>query len=118
MLTLPAELMYVFRTALEAQMASCNALARTALDSGASLIDVNVGLAREQLAAANAASNQLLFVRGPQDLVAIAAAQQHEALNRVQAYGRRVAGVASDMHTVLDELGKDFAGTLPRTSIE
>jgi len=118
MFTLPAELMYVARTALETQMAGCNALARTALDSGANLIDVNVGLARDQLAAATAASNQLLFVRDPQDWIAIAAAQQHEALNRVQAYGRRVAGVASDMHAVLDEMGKDFAGTLSRTSIE
>jgi Xaa-Pro aminopeptidase len=112
------ELMYFVRTALTAQMATCDALVLTALDSSASLIDVNVGLARGQLAAATAASNQLLFVRDPQDLVAIAAAQQHEALNRVQAYGRRVAGVASTMHTVLDEMGKDFAGTLPRTSIE
>lgn len=118
MFTLPAELMYIARSALETQMASCNALARTALDNGAYLIDVNVGLARDQMAAVTAASNQLLFVRGPQDLIAMAAAQQHEALNRAQAYGRRVAGVASDLHAVLDEMGKDFAGTLSRTSIE
>jgi len=118
MFTLPAELLYVARTALETQMASCNALARSALDTGASLIDVNVGLARAQLAAATAASNQLMFVRAPQDIVALAAAQQHEALIRAQAYGRRVAGVASDLNAVLGELGKDFAGTLPRTSIE
>lgn len=113
-----SEWLYFARTALTSRMAACNALARSVLDSGASLMDVNVGLARDQLAAATAASNQLLFVRDPQDLVAIAAAQQHEALNRAQAYGRRVAGVASTMHAVLDEMGRDFAGTLSRTSIE
>ena len=118
MFTLPAELLYVTRTALETQMAGCNSLARTALDSGASLIDVGVGLARDQIAAATAASNQLMFVRDPQDFVAIAAAQQHESLVRAQACGRRVAAVASEINTMFDGLSKDFAGTLSRTSIE
>ena len=118
MYTLPAELLYVARTALTSQLAGCDALARTAFDSGASLAGANVRLAREGLAAATAASNQLLFVRGPHDLLALAIAQQHEALGRAQAYGRHVAGVASDLNKTLGTLGKDFAGTLSRTSIE
>ncbi|WEF31844.1 phasin family protein [Pseudoduganella chitinolytica] len=118
MITLPAELFHVTRTVLETQLAGCNALARTAFDSGAGLFDVNVNLARDHLAAATAASNKLLFVRDPQDLIGLAAVHSHQALNRVHAYGRGMAGVASDLHTRLGELGKDFAGTLSRTSIE
>lgn len=118
MFTLPAELFHVTRTLLESQLAQGSALARTAFDSGASLFDVNVNLAREQMAAATAASNQLMFVRDPQDLIGLAAVQSHQALNRVHAYGRGMAGVASDLNTMLGELGKDFAGTLSRTSIE
>ncbi len=118
MYTLPAELLYVTRTALETQLAGANALTRAAFNGGASLLDVNMQLAREHLAAATAASNQLLFVRDAQDLVAIAAVHSQQVLDRAKAYGRRVAGVASDLNSRLNELGNDFAGTLPRTSIE
>lgn len=118
MFTLPAELFHVTRAVLEGQLAQGNALARTAFDSGARLFDVNVNLAREQMTAATAASNQLMFVRDAQDLLGLAAVQSHQALNRAHAYGRGMAGVASDLHTKLGEMGKDFAGTLPRTSIE
>ncbi len=118
MYTLPAELLYATRTALETQLAGANALTRAAFDGSASLIDLNVQLAREQLTAATAASNQLLFVRDAQDFVGIAAVHSQQALDRAKAYGRRVAGVASDLNTSLSELGNEFAGTLSRTSIE
>jgi len=105
--TLPAEILYVARTFADSQLAGCRALAQAAFDSGATLIGVNVNAARAQLAAANAASKQLLFLRDPQELVALTASQSRLALDRAQAYGRHVAGV-----------GKDFAGTMSHTPLE
>jgi hypothetical protein len=118
MYTLPAELLYVTRTLVDSQLAGCNALMRTAFESSASLIDLNVHAVRAQLAAANAVSSQLVFVREMQDLIRLTATQSQQAVERAQRYGRNMAGVANDWHARLGELSKDFAGTLPRTPIE
>jgi hypothetical protein len=118
MFTLPSELMYVARTFVDAQLAGCNALLRAAFESGAGVVDVNVHAARAELAAANAVSSELLFVRGPQELVALTARESQQAVERAQRYGRHLAGVAHDAHGRLGELSKDFAGSLPRTSLE
>jgi phasin family protein len=118
MFMLPTELLYATRTLVETQLAGCNALLQAAFDSNVRLLDVNVHAARAQLEAASAVSNQLLFVKEPQELLTLTARQSQQALDRAQAYGRNVAGVASDAHTRLGELGKDFAGTLSHTPIE
>ncbi|TWI45979.1 phasin protein [Pseudoduganella flava] len=118
MFTLPSELMYVTRTFFDTQLAGCNALLRTAFESGASMLDVNVHAARAELAAANAVSSELLFTRGPHDLAALTARESQQAVERAQRYGRHLAGIAHDVHGRLGELSKDFAGSLPRTSLE
>ncbi|TWI62959.1 phasin protein [Pseudoduganella lurida] len=115
---LPAELLYATRTLVESHLAGCNALWQAAFDSSATLLDVHVKAARAQLAAANSASNQLLFVRDPQDLLDIAARQGQQAFDRAQRYGRQMAGVASHAHERLGELGKDIAGSSRHNPIE
>ncbi|WP_338769282.1 phasin family protein [Massilia sp. METH4] len=115
---LPAEFVNATRNLAESQWAGCNALMRAAFESSASLIDVNVHATRDQIAAANTASNQLLFVRDVRDLVCLTASQSQQALERAQRYGRQMAGVASAAHDRLGELSRDFAGSLPRNPIE
>ncbi len=111
MYTLPAEILYATRTFADSQLAGCRALMQAAFDSSASLIGVNVNAARAQLAAASTATTALLHVRDPQELVALTASQSQQAFDRAQAYGRHVAGVASDANARLGALSKDFAGT-------
>ena len=118
MYTLPAELLYATRSLMESQLAGCNALMRTAFDGGASLLDLHVRAARAHLDAANAASSELLFVRQPQDLLGLTARQSQSALDRAQAYGRQMAGVANTLHSRLDALGKEGAGSAPHNPIE
>ena len=116
--TPPAALVNATRNLAESQLAGYNALMRAAFESGASLIDVNVHATRAGIAAANAASNELLFVREVRDLVCLTASHSQQALERAQRYGRQMAGVASAAHDRLGELSRDFAGSLPRNPIE
>ncbi|QBE63649.1 phasin family protein [Pseudoduganella lutea] len=105
---LPAELVNAGRAFAESQLAGCNALMRAAFESGASLVELNVHATRESIAAANAVSNGLLFVREPRDLVCLTASQSQQALERAQRYGRQVAGVANAAQHRMGELGKEF----------
>lgn len=114
----PAGIVDATRQLAESQLAGCSALMRAALDSSASLFELHVQSTRAQFDAASTASNQLLFVREVRDLVCLTASQSQQALERAQRYGRQVAGVASAAHDRLGELGRDFAGSLPRTPIE
>lgn len=114
----PAELLDATRNLAESQLAGCNALMQAAFTSSASLLDVNVHATRDSLAAANTASNQLMFVREVRDLVCLTASQSQQALERAQRYGRQVAGVAHQAQHRLGELSRDFAGSLPRNPIE
>ena len=115
---LPAELVDVTRNFAESQLAGYNALMRAAFESSASLIDVNVHATRAGIAAASAASNELLFVREVRDLVCLTASHSQQAMERAQRYGRQMAGVASAAQDRLGELSRDFAGRLPRNPIE
>jgi hypothetical protein len=115
---LPAELFNATRTLAESQLAGCNALLQAAFKSSASLFDLHVHATRDGLAAANAVSSQLMFVREPRDLVCLTASQSQQAMDRAQRYGRQVAGVANEAQHRLGELSKDFAGSLPRNPIE
>ena len=115
---LPAELFNATRSLAESQLAGCNALLQAAFKSSASLFDLHVHATRDGLAAANAVSSQLMFVREPRDLVCLTASQSQQAMDRAQRYGRQVAGVANEAQHLLGELSKDFAGSLPRNPIE
>jgi len=114
----PSDLVNVTRDFAESQLAGCNALVQAAFESGASLVALNVHATRDGIAAANAASNGLLFVREPRDLVCLTASQSQQALERAQRYGRQVAGVANAAQHRIGELSRDFAGGLPRNPIE
>jgi phasin family protein len=114
----PPELVNISRELAESQLAGCNALVRAAFESGASLLALNVDATRDGIAAANAVSNQLLFVREARDLVCLTASQSQQALERAQRYGRQVAGVANTAQQRIGELSRDFAGGLPRNPIE
>ena len=115
---LPAELVNAGRNFAETQLAGCNALMQAAFESGASLVELNLHATREGIAAANAVSNGLLFVREPRDLVCLTASQSQQALERAQRYGRQVAGVANSTQHRLGELSRDLAGSLSRNAIE
>ena len=115
---LPEQFINATRNLAESHLAGCNAMMQAALDSGASLLDVNVRSTRDHIAAANAASNELLFVREVRDLVCLTASHSQQALERVQRYGRQMAGVASEAHSRIGELSRDFAGSLSRNPIE
>ncbi|GGX84193.1 hypothetical protein GJV26_12825 [Massilia dura] len=115
---LPTELFNATRSLTESHLAGCNALLQAAVDSGASLFGLSVHAAQDGIAAANAASSQLLFVREVRDLVCLTASQSQQAVERAQRYGRQVAGVANEAHSRIGELSRDFAGSLPRNPIE
>lgn len=115
---MPADFLHAGRNFAESQLAGCNALMRAAFESGASLIDLNLHATRDGIAAANAVSSQLLFVREVRDLVCLTASQSQQAVERAQRYGRQVAGVANQAHNRMGELSRDFAGSPPRNPIE
>ena len=84
------------KAVLEAQLISAQAYARAALDSGTSLVDLQLDAARTALAAATVAGNQLLSAKDPQALLQLSRTQSQLAMERIGSYGRQAKEVAQE----------------------
>lgn len=84
--------------AYEAQLASVQAFVGAAIAGSARVIDLNLDAARTALAAATVASNQLLAVKDPQELLQLSRAQSKLAIDRIGSYGGQAKDVAHETH--------------------
>lgn len=92
MFTHPEQFAQAAKSLIEAQLSSFSAYTQAALDSGASVVDLNMDAVRTSLAATTVAAQQWLSAQ-PQELPGLTASQSQQARDRIQAYGRQAAGL-------------------------
>ncbi|MDB5765078.1 MAG: phasin family protein [Herminiimonas sp.] len=79
----------------ESQFAAATALANKAFAGVAQLVDLNVSAAKASLEHSTAAVQQLLSAKDPQEFFALSAAQTQPNAEKLLAYGRNLASIAS-----------------------
>ncbi len=82
----------------ESQLAAVTALTNKAFESVAQLVDLSVSAAKASLEHSAAAAQQLLSAKDPQEFFALSAAQTQPNAEKVLAYNRNLASIASTTH--------------------
>lgn len=83
------------KASFEAQMAAMNDFATRALHSMAELTELNIATAKASLEHTSAAAQQLLSAKDPQEIIALTSSQAQPNAEKVLAYGRHVASIAT-----------------------
>ena len=83
------------KATFEAQMAAMNDFANRALHSMAELAELNIATAKASLEQTSAAAQQILSAKDPQEIIALTSSQAQPNAEKVLAYGRHVASIAT-----------------------
>ena len=83
------------KASIDSQLAAMSELANKALHSVAELVELNITTAKESLAHTQAASQQMLSVKDPQDLVNLTSAQAQPGAEKALAYARHAASIVA-----------------------
>ncbi len=84
------------KTQFEAQIAMITALTAKAFESVEKVIDLNMNVAKASLEESAANVQQLLSAKDPQEFFSLTAAQAQPNAEKAVAYGRHLAGIASN----------------------
>lgn len=84
------------KTQLEAQISMFTALSNKAFESVEKMIDLNLNVAKASLEESNAAVQQLMSAKDAQEFLSLSAAQAQPNAEKAMAYGRHLAGIASN----------------------
>jgi len=76
-------------------MAAMNDFANRALHSMAELAELNIATAKASLEQTSAAAQQILSAKDPQEIIALTSSQAQPNAEKVLAYGRHVASIAT-----------------------
>jgi phasin family protein len=95
MFTIPEQFSAVTKANFESQVAILTALTNQAFDGVAKIIDLNMNVAKTSLEESTAAAKQLLTAKDPQEFFSLSAAQAQPNAEKVLAYGRHLAAIAS-----------------------
>jgi phasin family protein len=85
----------VTKANFEQQLATLTSLTNKAFESVAQLVDLNVSAAKASLENSTAAAQQLLSVKDAQEFFTLSAAQSQPNAEKVLAYSRNLATIAS-----------------------
>jgi phasin family protein len=85
----------VTKANFEQQLAALTSLTNKAFESVAQLVDLNVSAAKASLENSTAAAQQLLSVKDAQEFFTLSAAQSQPNAEKVLAYGKSLATIAS-----------------------
>jgi phasin family protein len=96
MFAIPEQLSNATKANLNAQLSVFAALSGKALESVEKVVDLNMSVARASLEETSTTVKQLLTARDPQEFFSLSAAQVQPAAQKAVAYGRHLAGIASN----------------------
>lgn len=83
------------KTQFEAQLAILSALTNKTFESFEKVLDLNLNVAKASLEESNANAQQLLTAKDAQEFFSLTAAQAQPNAEKVLAYSRHLAGIAS-----------------------
>lgn len=90
----------------EAQIAVFTALTNKAFESVEKVIDLNLNAAKASLAESAANAQQLMSAKDPQEFFSLSAAQAQPNAEKLLAYSRHLAGIASSTQAELSKLAE------------
>jgi len=83
------------KASIDAQIAAMNDFANKTLHSMAELVELNIATAKASLEHSSAAAQQILSAKDPQEIIALTSSQAQPNAEKVLAYSRHVASIAS-----------------------
>jgi phasin family protein len=83
------------KASIDAQIAAMNDFANKTLHSMAELVELNIATAKASLEHSSAAAQQILSAKDPQEIIALTSSQAQPNAEKVLAYGRHVASIAT-----------------------
>jgi|LauGreDrversion4_2_1035121.scaffolds.fasta_scaffold40429_4 phasin family protein len=83
------------KASFDAQIAAMNDFANKTLHSMAELVELNIATAKASLEHSSAAAQQILSAKDPQEIIALTSSQAQPNAEKVLAYGRHVASIAT-----------------------
>jgi phasin family protein len=95
MFTIPEPFSAVTKANLDAQLEMLSALSNKAFEGMEKLIDLNLSLVKASMEDSATTAKQLLAAKDPQEFISLTTAQAQPAAQKVIAYGRHLASIAS-----------------------
>lgn len=113
MFTIPEQFSAASKANIEAQLALLSTLTSKTFESVEKIVDLNLNVVKVSLEESNAAAKQFLSAKDAQEWMTVAAAQTQPNAEKVLAYGRHLASIASGVQT---ELNKATEAQIAETS--
>lgn len=95
MFSLPEEFSAATKSHFEAQLAMMNSLTHKAFESVEKIVDLNMNVVKASLEESTVAAKRLIAVKDPQEFVALSSSQAQPSAEKLLAYGRHLAGIAT-----------------------
>lgn len=96
MFPIPEQFSNVAKANLEAQLSLLTNLTSKVFESVEKVVDLNLNVAKASLEDSSIAAKQLLGSKDPQEFFSLSAAQAQPAAAKAIAYGRHLAGIATN----------------------
>ena len=95
MFTIPEQFSNATKASFDAQIAALTALTQKAFAHVEKMVELNITVAKESFEESSAVAQQLMSAKGAQDFVALTTASAQPKAEKVMAYGRSLAAIAS-----------------------
>jgi phasin family protein len=106
MFSIPKKLSQVTKFAIDEQLLDYAALVEVAVDSGVSVVDLQVDVIKTSMAAAAVATNQFLSIKDGRDWLSLTMSQSQRAFEHASACARQAADIASVAQTRFSSLAQ------------
>lgn len=116
MSTIPEQISAAAQTQLATQLAVIHTLSNTAFGGIQKLIALNFNMIQQSVDSSLVASQQLMAVTGPQDLLAVSSAQTQPRIEKIMAYGRELASISNEARSSFLQVVGSVSNTAPTIS--
>jgi phasin family protein len=112
MFSVPEQFTNATKASFDAQIAAITAFTQKAFAHVEKVVELNMTVAKESFAESTAAAHELMTAKGAQEFLALTTAKAKPSAEKVMAYGRELASIASAAQT---ELARDAEVQLAET---
>ena len=112
MFSVPEQFTNATKASFDAQIAAITAFTQKAFANVEKVVELNMTVAKESLAENTATAHELMTAKGAQEFLALTTAKAKPNAEKVMAYGRELASIASAAQT---ELARDAEVQLAET---
>jgi phasin family protein len=118
MFSIPEQFSAASKANVAAQLALFSNLSNKAFESVEKIIELNINIAKSTLVDSNAAAKQFLAVKDPQEWLSLTAAFAQPNAEKVLAYTRQLAGLASGVQAEINKAAETQVNETSRKALE